>query len=67
MNAGREWRATLARYEIRKARDLAGGPGPFAKRLGVTRRTVERWLRGDYQPGGPARKIIEGLLKGEQS
>jgi len=46
---------------LKKFIELAGGQEKAAQKLGVSWRTVHRWVRGYSQPSGLARKALEAL------
>ena len=48
---------------FRRAMEARGlEPPDVARQLGVTRNAVHLWLRGESTPGGPAKRLLAGLL-----
>ncbi|MDR0905738.1 MAG: helix-turn-helix domain-containing protein [Oscillospiraceae bacterium] len=56
--------ATYSAEEIKNVRSNLGmTQGVFADVIGVSRKTVESWEAGRYQPDGAARRLISVLQK----
>lgn len=49
----------LHREVLAQAAELAGGPAPLAKRLGVETAEVQRWIQGKTPP--PSRVVFAAL------
>ena len=55
-------RETISADEIRDTREKLGmSQGIFAMTMGVSRKTVESWETGRYNPDGAARRLISIL------
>jgi transcriptional regulator with XRE-family HTH domain len=61
--AHRVGRPTRLTGSLRKLAEELGTVEALAEAVGVDRRTLLRWSRGERQPGGPARRILAELAK----